>query len=32
VAPGTMVTVEFIVKYPNLKEIRTRTSYMVWYY
>lgn len=32
VAPGTMIPVEFIVNYPNLKEIRTRTSYMVWYY
>jgi hypothetical protein len=32
VAPGTMIPVEFIVKVPGLKEIRTRTSYMVWYY
>lgn len=32
VAPGTMVPVEFIVNYPGLKEIRTRSSYMVWFY
>jgi hypothetical protein len=32
VAPGTMIPVEFIVNYPGLQEIRTRTSYMVWFY
>jgi hypothetical protein len=30
--PGTIVSMEFIVSYPGLRETRTRTSYMVWFY
>jgi hypothetical protein len=29
---GAVVSMEFIVKYPALPEVRTRTSYMVWYH
>ena len=30
--PGTIVSMEFIVAYPGLRQMRTRTSYMVWFY
>jgi len=30
--PGSVVAMEFIVSYPGLPTIRTRTSYMVWFY
>ncbi len=30
--PGTIVSMEFIVAYPGLPQVRTRTSYMVWFY
>ena len=30
--PGTIISMEFVVAYPGLTQIRTRTSYMVWFY
>jgi hypothetical protein len=29
---GAVVSMKFIVKYPALPEVNTRTSYMVWYH
>ena len=30
-APGTVISIEFIVTYPGLKAVRTPTSYVIWY-
>jgi hypothetical protein len=30
-APGTVISLEFIVTYPGLKAVRTPTAYVIWY-
>jgi hypothetical protein len=30
--PGTIISMEFLVDYPGLSQVRERTSYMVWFY
>ncbi len=31
-APGTIISLEFIISYPGLAPVQAPTSYMIWYY